>query len=642
MSEVFISYARSTETQARQIAEALQSLGYGVWRDDELPAHRAYSEVIEERLKAASAVLVIWSAEAAKSQWVRAEADLAREAGTLVQLTIDGTAPPMPFNQIHSADLSAWSGEAKGAGWRKVLASINELVGPLATAPGQLAIPTPASGAAGPLLAVLPFDNLSGDADLLYFSDGVSEEILQTVVQTTGLNVIGRSSSFQYRGPAKAAQRVAAELGCTHVLDGSVRRSGARVRISASLIECARQTALWSDRFDRDLSDVFALQDEIAAAVATALKAAFSPSPDVGPIDPVAYDLYLRARASTPGRLGAFDAEQLRQATTRAPRFAQAWAALAITRATQAANAEGERLEAARPEAFEAAHKALALDSKAGTAYVALALLEPYCGRFQEVETLFNRALAVSPDDQIVLERFSRWLHGVGRSGEALAHITRAFGIDPLYHQGANWYATMIALEGRLDEAFEVWDSARERWPTFDVLTFNPMLFAVGVHDWKQVDKLFVHIEDHGVDSDRVRDVASKAREARHKTQQAVEDPLGELRDQLRDTGTIGLSKLLAAYHRGGRDEAFDIVERASFDHLFQPSGRLSHGDYGLHVLFNGSQPIHSDPRFVGLCAKLGLCDFWASTDRWPDCAARVASVYDFKAEARRLTKRVF
>src|SRR5271169_6438829 len=100
MTDIFISYARSTEAQAKQVAEALRALGYGVWRDDELPAHRAYAEVIEERLKAARAVVVVWSTEAVKSQWVRSEADRAREDRKLVQLSVDGARPPMPFDQI--------------------------------------------------------------------------------------------------------------------------------------------------------------------------------------------------------------------------------------------------------------------------------------------------------------------------------------------------------------------------------------------------------------------------------------------------------------------------------------------------------------------------------------------------------------
>ena len=113
MTDVFISYSRSIEPQARRVADALRGLGYSVWRDDELPAHRSYSEVTEERLRAAKAVVVIWSAEAVRSQWVRAEADVAREAGTLVQLSVDGAVPPLPFNQIQCADLRGWRGEIR-------------------------------------------------------------------------------------------------------------------------------------------------------------------------------------------------------------------------------------------------------------------------------------------------------------------------------------------------------------------------------------------------------------------------------------------------------------------------------------------------------------------------------------------------
>ena len=116
MSDVFISYARSTADTAQVVAEALRALGYAVWRDDELPAHRAYSDVIEERLRAAKAVVVIWSAEAAKSQWVRAEADVARQAGSLVQLRVDPTGLPLPFNQIQCADLDGWRGDTNAAG----------------------------------------------------------------------------------------------------------------------------------------------------------------------------------------------------------------------------------------------------------------------------------------------------------------------------------------------------------------------------------------------------------------------------------------------------------------------------------------------------------------------------------------------
>jgi len=149
VSDIFISYARSTAEAAHRIAEALRALGHGVWRDEDLPAHRDYSEVIEERLRAARAVLVLWSAEAVKSQWVKAEADLAREAGKLVQLSLDGAVPPLPFNRIQCADLKGWSGDVAAPGWKKVVASITDL----ASRPSAAASERGETASAGPRLS---------------------------------------------------------------------------------------------------------------------------------------------------------------------------------------------------------------------------------------------------------------------------------------------------------------------------------------------------------------------------------------------------------------------------------------------------------------------------------------------------------
>ncbi len=183
MSDIFISYGRSTEAQAKQIAEALRTLGYGVWRDDELPAHRAYAEVIEERLRSAKAVVVMWSAEAAKSQWVRAEANIAREAGTLVQLRLDSAIPPLPFNEIQCADMAGWAGDLDDHGWKKVAASVAELIGVIATPP------TPSSAVRKVSICVLPFTNISDDPQQEYFSDGISEDIITDLSKVSALEV---------------------------------------------------------------------------------------------------------------------------------------------------------------------------------------------------------------------------------------------------------------------------------------------------------------------------------------------------------------------------------------------------------------------------------------------------------------------
>src|SRR3954470_19482417 len=119
MADVFVSYARSDEPEAVRIAEALRSRGYQVWRDDEIPGHGTFGKVIEENLSSAKAVLVVWSAASAQSDWVRAESDRARQAHTLIQVSIDGPLPPLPFNQIQCTDLSGWDGRLDSDAWRK-------------------------------------------------------------------------------------------------------------------------------------------------------------------------------------------------------------------------------------------------------------------------------------------------------------------------------------------------------------------------------------------------------------------------------------------------------------------------------------------------------------------------------------------
>ena len=188
MADIFVSYARPDEPQAGRVTDALRAHRYSVWRDDELPAHRDYSEVIEERLRSTKAVVVLWSAAATKSQWVRAEADVGRSAETLVQATLDGTIPPLPFNQIQCADLSNWTGDTESLGWSKLLGSVRELV-----SQDELSPPTAISRRGGVSVCVLPFANMSGDAEQEYFSDGISEDI------TTDLSNLSERQSWKRR-----------------------------------------------------------------------------------------------------------------------------------------------------------------------------------------------------------------------------------------------------------------------------------------------------------------------------------------------------------------------------------------------------------------------------------------------------------
>src|SRR6185295_7053591 len=155
MVDVFISYSRSNQPVVRQLADAVKKLGYSVWWDDELPPHLSYSDVITDKIGAARAAIVVWSEAAAASEWVRAEADVARNQKKLIQTSIDGRMPPMPFNQIQFAAIGDWHGEEDHPGWKKVKASLEALCGAqtqAAPAPPAPSPPTAPASARRPML----------------------------------------------------------------------------------------------------------------------------------------------------------------------------------------------------------------------------------------------------------------------------------------------------------------------------------------------------------------------------------------------------------------------------------------------------------------------------------------------------------
>ena len=503
--------------------------------------------------------------------------------------------------------------------------------------------PSPYTSTVHCLLAVLAFENLSGDPDLAYFSDGVSDEIRDTVSRGADLRVIGRASSFQFRGADKAAAHVAAEVNATHILDGAVRRSGDRVRISAELVECATSTTLWSKRFEHELTDVFALQDEIASAVAQALRVAFAPSRQTAAINVGGFDLYLRARAAATGWLGALDSTLLAAAVAREPRLTQAWASLALSLALQAYDPiDADPLPPLvvaelRRRALHATERAFALDAEAAHAHTALAVLEPVCGAFAQREIHLRRALAAAPDDPFVLGRISYWCRGVGRLRETLVHQARAYEIDPLIPVVTQQYMHALRGVGRGAEADVIYVAARARWPELFFFVVAALDGASLRGDWKTVDRLLADVRVRGPHSPIMFDAIEEVERRREGFAVAGANKVAMLRRQLSETGTVSMSDAATASHLGFVQEVYPIVLQASFVHLFQPGGRLMPRDFGTHWLLGRVGPLQRDTRFVQLCAKLGLCDYWVKSDTWPDCAEQLEDYYDFKAEARRL-----
>ena len=401
MTDVFISYAHPDEAQAERVAALLRKVGYGVWRDDELPAHGAYADVIEERLKAAKAVVVLWSADAAKSQWVRAEADAARAAGKLIQASLDRSVPPLPFNQIHCAELSGWSGEAANAGWRKLAASVGALAGP----PDQVDDTAARSRARHALcICVLPFANMSGDAEQEYFSDGISEDITTDLSKVSALSVVARNTAFTFKGQSVDVGEIARKLGVSHVLEGSVRKAGGRVRTNAQLIDGGTGDHVWAERYDRELDDIFAIQDEISEAIVKALKLKLLPQEKKaieqrGTTSVEAYNLYLLARQYwVTGNHGDIRREQrVMRICGRAVEidafYAQAWALLAMAQ-SNLRYGFAQMID----DGFAAAHSALSIDPAIAEAHLPMVRRLEHKRLFDQADAEMATALRLGPD----------------------------------------------------------------------------------------------------------------------------------------------------------------------------------------------------------------------------------------------------
>ena len=575
MSDIFISYARSTAKQAQAAAEALRRLGYSVWLDDDLPAHRAYTHVIEEELAAAKAALVIWSADAARSEWVMSEANRAREARKLVQVTIDNTRLPMPFDQIQCADLVGWTGDAGTQGWRKALASIAALTGGVTTL-----TPQARSGAAttAPLLAVLAFDNLSGDPQMVWLSDGVSEEILDTMARVSGLRVIGRTSSFHFRGAEKNARRIATELKATHLLDGSVRRAGDRVRVTAQLVECAGETTLWASRFDRELSDVFALQDEIAAAVAEALQTMLVRPAQARRVSPEAYEFYLRSRNWGEAMPNSKRRELAERAVALAPDFAAAWAWLGHRLVDVASYARhGAPFEPLKAQALEALDAALRLDPTLALPHASASFLEPYAA-YERRESLIDAGLERSPSDVVILICKGELLDQVGRFRDAMGFAKRSNLLDPLNPGTFHSCATQSLRLGAYGECLALCDQGLARWPQHQNFYLTAGYAALLAADWPKLAEVAGRVREDPfgaaiseVDKRSNAGVFSFFEALRERDEAFADQTVDAAEASLQRSGRASLAALYTIASFGRLDEAFAIADRASFANLFDP-----------------------------------------------------------------------
>jgi TolB-like protein len=301
--------------------------------------------------------------------------------------------------------------------------------------PARMAFPLPDK----PSIAVLPFDNLSADPEQIYFADGITEDLITDLSKVSGLFVVARASTFVYRERPATVKQVAEELGVSHVLEGSVRRSGARVRVTAQLIDATTGTHVWAERYDRQLEDVFALQDEVAQQIVSALAIQLTSDEEARlarseRTTPEAYDALLRGlellRRFTPTTI-VQGREMFEKAISLDPQYARAYANVAFAYAIGVFASISSDPEGDLEAALRFAREALALDAEVPQVHFSVSLVYWQKGRIEESLDAVYRALEVEPNYADGFAQLAAVLVYVGRYQESLEAIHQAMRLNP-------------------------------------------------------------------------------------------------------------------------------------------------------------------------------------------------------------------
>ena len=324
---------------------------------------------------------------------------------------------------------------------------------------------TPQTSDGAPSIAVLPFDNMSADPEQEFFSDGISEDIITDLSKVSGLLVIARNSSFAYKGKSVDLRTVGRELGVTSVLEGSVRRAGQRVRITAQLINAATGSHIWADRYDRDLTDIFAMQDEVTLEIVSALKIKLSPAERdniaiVGTTNIEAHEDFMRMRGFL--FLPGMNDESWKQAVAYGehairndPDYADAHALLAMMHLLDYHNHwSGTPSEKSKNKTEELVCRSLELRPDDLWPNHAYAVVARWQGKLDLAEKMMKKAMAMSPDYSLGLFTRGEIRLAQGRLSEAIEDIERAIRLDPAFrHQYLQFLAMAHLLKGNFETA---------------------------------------------------------------------------------------------------------------------------------------------------------------------------------------------
>jgi adenylate cyclase len=438
MADIFISYSRTDKARVAPLVAALEAEGWSVWWDPEITPGQEFDSQIVAELETAHAVLVVWTPASVSSRWVRGEAREAADRGILVPVRFDDVKLPIDVRAIHTTDLDAWHENPQSAAFQELVRALAPLTGRSGGKPG-VALPQGATPSAAPAamrersrqvaVCVLPFANMSGDPEQEYFSDGISEDVITDLSKVSALAITARNTAFVFKGKHVDVAQVARQLKVTHVLEGSVRRSGNRVRITAQLIDGATGNHIWAERYDRDFSEIFALQDEISAAIVSALKVKLLPEEKSaiearGTTNPEAYKLYLMARQylfAASERHRPLIVRLCQRAIEIDPNYATAWALLAIGQSNirLLSSTTGD-------SGWDAANRALALDPNLADAHAARGRILADQGHYDDAVHEHEIAVRLDPESYEVNCAAARCYTAMRRYEDAIRHYEKA------------------------------------------------------------------------------------------------------------------------------------------------------------------------------------------------------------------------
>jgi TolB-like protein/DNA-binding winged helix-turn-helix (wHTH) protein/Tfp pilus assembly protein PilF len=450
-------------------------------------------------------------------------------------------------------------------------------------------------------IAVLPFADMSEKKDQEYFSDGLAEELIEQLGNTPGLKVIARTSSFSFKGKSDDIPTIASKLNVANVLEGSVRRSGSHLRISTQLIRADSGQSLWSETFDREFKDVFAIQDEIAVAVVSALKLKLAGGQTAagahGTTNPEAYNAYLLGRnlyirsayiqSTETGYRQAIEAYQ--KAINLDPRYADAYAELAMAQYYLGDYTGDLALETS---AEQAAQQAIEIDQHRASGYAVRGYLR-FNMRYDWVgaEADFKQALILDPTDGRVFRRYASVLNQVGRTEEAAALLLKGIEQDPL--DASTWTGLVDALVASRNypAAYDAVHRALAIRPTDNSSNFQ--LACLQLFDGKARDALatfqgnsFAIFRDTGVAM--AEHTLGDAKSSQQALDRVIATAAGDAAYQIAE---------IYAW-RGEKDKAFEWLERA----YRQQDGGLTGIKIDLVL-----ESLRSDPRYVAMLRKLNL-----------------------------------